>query len=238
MNIMHKVSTGKLIAVSFASAIYIFATTQVVSAGATGRVCFDEGCCYIGARAGNLNCSRKTIDCAKDMSGMSIVGYSFSSTSVGSIRDCPVSPSKTYENDDLKASASEFSMKEAASELGILAEDAEKIIQQLKLENFVQGIIEQDRYSDCLPGLLDYSKGNNLDELRCEFLLPTPYKVRNLEKGIRNLTKENLNLNVENNSLNQRIKQLEIENENLTKLWEMWTNWVKEFVNEEVEGQK
>lgn len=207
-------SRSSYILVTFALSIILLGTLQPSAAGPVDKICFEEECCLISSRDDTQNCSPGTIKCARDLTGRDMVGNTFSSEPVGSIKDCPPPP------------------EEQRSSFKWNIQEMKEMKERLQLEAIVQLSIESERYDNCLrypQGLVSVTA---LDKLRCQSLAPARFKIRNLLLENAELTKDNVRLKVTNSSLKQQVEDLETENKELKKLWELYLDWVKEMLEE------
>lgn len=213
----------RYILVACAFSFAFLGTPQTSSAGPTGQICFEEGCCYIGARNSTLNCSRGTILCAKHLKGTKLVGYTFDSKPVGSIKDCPFPPKKQKPSSLQSSLAAWAKFPEKEKKI-------REVIERLKMESIAQSRIESARYRNCLDLEMPFTikispEGSTitesikeLDRLRCQSLAPTRFKIRNLMLENAKLAKDNVQMKITNNSLEQRVEKLETENKKLKML--------------------
>lgn len=205
--------------------LILLGTPQHSTAGPTGQICFEEACCYIGARDKNLNCSTATVACARQLAG-NFVGYTFNSRPVGSVKDCPI-----HTQGPEQLSSTMISLGEE--------QKIQQEIERLRIESIAQYRIELDRYNNCLTPEHEGSKhsplATNLDKLRCQSLEPTHFRIRNLILENATLNKDNLRLEHTNESLKRQVEALESENTELKKLWSLYQSWVRQMLSDKGE---
>ena len=231
---MKQSALGRCIVVGCALSLTSLGSLQTSFAGPTDQICFEEGCCYIGARNASLNCSPGTIQCAEHLESIPDVQYySFDQDSdqdsidlfpqrpVGSIYDCPL-PLEAYDS----SFVDEIKIDEA--------------LERLRVEMIAERRLREERYNNCLTGHGHFEVvvgdlgfpnelhgPNELDRLLCGRLASTNYELHNLRLENAVLARDKLRLSLANDELQEQVARVESENTELKKLWSIYVDWVQ-----------